>query len=212
MIKNDLTEAMASLDEAMLLRSAEALANQGCSYSEAVSLLNAGIRKVGDLFEKGDYFIADLIVSGMLYRSALSYFAPRYNFSSEEPIGRVVIGVVEDDIHDIGKDIVVSILLAEKFDVIDLGVDVKPAEFVRAIKTYKPDILMLSGTMGFARAAMQRTIEELKNAGLRESVAILAGGSCVNPALCEQIGADAAAADPMFASKFCKAVFADRVK
>jgi methanogenic corrinoid protein MtbC1 len=212
MIKNDLTEAMASLDEAMLLRSAEALAKEGCRYSEAVTLLNAGIKKVGDLFEKGDYFIADLIVSGMLYRSAISYFAPKFNYNTDDPIGKVVIGVVEDDIHDIGKDIVTSILLAEKFEVIDLGVDVKPIKFVHAIKTYKPDILLLSGTMGFSRAAMQRTIEEIKNAGLRENVAILAGGGCVNSALCEQIGADAAATDPMFASKFCSAVLADRVK
>jgi methanogenic corrinoid protein MtbC1 len=212
MIKNDLTEAMASLDEAMLLRSAEALANQGCCYSEAVALLNAGIKKVGDLFEKGDYFIADLIVSGMLYRSAISYFAPKFKYSADEPIGRVVIGVVEDDIHDIGKDIVASILLAEEFEVIDLGVDVKPIKFVHALRTYKPDILLLSGTMGFSRSAMQYTIEEVKNAGLRDSVAILAGGSCVNSALCEQLGANAASSDPMYASKFCKAVVASRVK
>jgi methanogenic corrinoid protein MtbC1 len=212
MIKYDLTEAMASLDEHRLLRSAKALADQGCGYSEALGLLNAGIKKVGDLFEKGDYFIADLIVSGMLYRSAIGYFTPEINYDSDKPIGRVVIGVVKDDIHDIGKDIVTSIFLAEKFEVIDLGVDVTPIGFVHALKTYKPDILLLSGTMSFSRTSMHRTIDEIKNAGLRENVAILVGGSCVDPALCERIGADTAVTDPMCALEFCKNVVASRIK
>jgi methanogenic corrinoid protein MtbC1 len=212
MIKHDLTEAMASLDEDSLLQLAKDLANQGCSYNEALVLLNAGIKKVGDLFEKGDYFIADLIVSGMLYRSAIRYFTPEINCSFDEPAGKVVIGVVEDDIHDIGKDIVTGILLAEKFEVIDLGVDVKPIGFVHAVKTYKPDILLLGGTMSFSLSSMHRTIDAIKNAGLREAVAILVGGRCVYSGLSERIGADAATTDLMYVSKFCKAIIADRVK
>jgi methanogenic corrinoid protein MtbC1 len=212
MIKYDLTEAMASLDEHRLLQSAEALANQGCGYSEALALLNAGIKRVGDSFEKGDYFIADLIVSGMLYRSAMGYFTPEINYDSDEPIGKAVIGVVEDDIHDIGKDIMASILLAERFEVIDLGVDVKPIGFVHALKTYKPDMLLLSGTMSFSRTSMHHTIDEIKNAGLRKNVAILVGGGCVDSTLSERIGADIAVRDPMRAVEFCKNVVASRVK
>jgi methanogenic corrinoid protein MtbC1 len=205
MLKDELIEAMSLLDEERVLNAARALAEQGCSHSEIQTFLNTGVRKVGDLFEKGDYFIADLIVSGMIYRAALSFFKPDLNFSGT-PAGKVLVGVVENDIHDIGKDIVVSVLHAEGFDVIDLGVDVKSKRFIEAVSNYKPDILIMSGTMKFSQQSMEQTIKELEKSGLRSSVAVIIGGSCANTALKDRIGADVYAEEPLEGLKYCKLI------
>ena len=115
------------------------MAAEGHSFEEIQQCLNTGISAVGTRFERGDYFIADLIVSGMIYRSALNEREPLRSGGAPRPLGKVVIGVVAGDIHDIGKDIIVSLLRAERFDVVDLGIDVKPERFVHAVRNYHPD-------------------------------------------------------------------------
>jgi methanogenic corrinoid protein MtbC1 len=211
-LKDELIEGMALLDEDKVLVSARALAEQGCSHSEVQDFLNTGVKKVGDLFEKGDYFIADLIVSGMIYRAALSYFRPDFKNTVGIPIGKVIIGVVENDIHDIGKDIVVSVLRAEGFEVIDLGVDVKPVRFVEALKNHKPDILIMSGTMKFAQQSMEQTLKEIEKAGLRNNIAVIIGGACANEVLKKHVNADAYGDEALDALKYCKTVIASKTK
>ena len=126
------------------------------------------------------------------------------------PVGRVVIGVVEGDIHDIGKDIIVSLLRAEHFEVIDLGVDVKPDRFAYAVQTYRPDVLLMSGVLTLAQESMKKTMDLLRKEELRSQVAILIGGMCAGEYQRQWIGADGWAYDPMETVNFCKRVVEEK--
>lgn len=192
-LKSELILALAQLDEDKVYDLVRKAVDGKATSDQLLDYMNLGMQKVGDTFEKGEYFIADLMFAGMIYRSALDIILPRQANVSSIKKGRIVIGVVENDIHDIGKDIVTCLLSADNFDVIDLGIDIKPQAFVNAVSRYHPDILMLSGMMQIARDSMQKTIDALKEAGLREKLYVLLGGGCVDPSILEHIDADAAA-------------------
>lgn len=204
--QDGLIDAMTELNEEQITACVQQMMADGATLSAIQMALNVGIANVGKRFEKGEYFIADLIVSGMLYRDALRLLMPMTLGSSSLPIGRIVIGVVEGDIHDIGKDIVVSLLRAEHFEVIDLGVDVKPERFAYAIRTYRPDVLLMSGVLTLARESMKRTVELIEKEQLRSQTRILIGGLCTGEYQREWIGADGWAYDPMETVNFCKKV------
>lgn len=203
-LQTHLTTAMAALDDEAVLSDVRALMAAGNSYNNILTYLNNGVSQVGQLFEKGEYFIADLIVSGMIYRDALNILMPIKRDQQNLPIGRIVIGVVAGDIHDLGKDIVVSLLRAEHFEVIDLGIDVKPERFAYAVQTYKPDVLLLSGVLSYARESMKETLDYLRQQGLRDSVPVLIGGMCCSEYQMKLIGADGWAYDTADTVAFCK--------
>ena len=189
-LNRQLIEAMADLNEDLVIATVRQMAAEGHSFEEIQQCLNTGISAVGTRFERGDYFIADLIVSGMIYRSALNEREPLRSGGAPRPLGKVVIGVVAGDIHDIGKDIIVSLLRAERFDVVDLGIDVKPERFVHAVRNYHPDVVLLSGVLTTAQEAMVQTIQALTDAGLRDQVKVLIGGLCTSEYLMHHVGAD----------------------
>ena len=205
-----LVDAMTELDEDLVMDYVQKMIQQGVSISAIQMCKNIGVTNVGKKFENGEYFIADLIVSGMIYRDALRLLSPMMSTNRLMPIGRVVIGVVEGDIHDIGKDIVVSLLRAEHFEVIDLGVDVKPERFLYALRTYRPDVLLMSGVLTIARDSMKKTMDLIVKEGLRSQVGILIGGLCAGEYQREMIGADSWAYDPMETVSFCKKVAMDK--
>ena len=204
--RDALVDAMTELNEEQVMSCVQAMIDNGDTSNSIQMALNVGVTNVGKRFEKGDYFIADLIVSGMIYRDALRLLMPVMVNSRTMPIGRIVIGVVEGDIHDIGKDIVVSLLRAEHFEVIDLGVDVKPERFAYAIRTYRPDVLLMSGVLTLAQESMKKTMDLLQKEELRNQVAILIGGMCAGEYQRQWIGADGWAYDPMETVSFCKRV------
>lgn len=208
--RDSLVEAMTELNEEQVMSYVQQMIDEGYSCNSIQMSLNVGVNNVGKRFEKGEYFIADLIVSGMIYRDALSLLMPLMNNGRSMPVGRVVIGVVAGDIHDIGKDIVVSLLRAEHFEVIDLGVDVKPERFAYAIRTYRPDVLLMSGVLTLARESMKKTMMLLEKEGLRDQVAILIGGMCAGEHQRQWIGADGWAYDPMETVSFCKKVVGEK--
>ncbi len=208
--RDALVEAMTDLNEEKIMTYVQRMIEDGVSVNTIQMALNAGVNNVGKRFENGEYFIADLIVSGMIYRDALRLLLPVMSGSRLMPIGRIVIGVVEGDIHDIGKDIVVSLLRAEHFEVIDLGVDVKPERFLYAIRTYRPDVLLMSGVLNIARDAMKKTMIQLENSGLRDQVGVLIGGLCTGEYQREFVGADSWAYDPMETVNFCKKVVREK--
>ncbi|MCI8996231.1 MAG: hypothetical protein HFI31_11185 [Lachnospiraceae bacterium] len=204
-LKENLTQAMAGLEEELLLTYARKLLEKGCSSFDIQHCLNDGLKRVGSLFESGEYFIADLMYSGMLYRSVLDILPLQKQASSSKKDGKILIGVVEQDIHDIGKDIIVGLLSAENFDVIDLGTDVSPETFIDGMKTYKPDIVLLSGMMHFAQDSMKRTVDAIRDAGLRDQVFILLGGGCIDSEILSWIDADATAYEPTDTVNACRA-------
>lgn len=201
-----LVSAMTELNDEAVMDCIQRLIDSGVSVNAIQMGLNTGVTNVGKRFETGEYFIADLIVSGMIYRDALRMLMPVMSGNRTMPIGRVVIGVVEGDIHDIGKDIVVSLLRSEHFEVIDLGVDVKPERFAYAIRTYRPDVLLMSGVLTLARESMKKTTDLLLQENLRQQVAILIGGLCAGEFQRAWVGADGWAYDPMETVAFCKRI------
>ena len=204
--KERLASAMRDLDETAVLTLTRSMIEEGMDSFEIQSALNEGIKDVGKRFESGEYFLADLIVSGIIYQNAIELFHINQRPVAGGTRGKVVIGVVENDIHDIGKNIICEVLRAEGFEVVDLGVDVKPRAFVQAVQRHRPNILALSGVMGFALDSMAETITELERLGLRDNLSIIIGGSCITSGDPSLIRADKMAIDPLDTIAFCKAV------
>ena len=162
------------------------------------NILNEGVIKaaeeVGILYEKEEYFLADLLMTGDALKAAMKILKSKLLKESEvKPPGNVLIGTVEGDIHDIGKSLVTSLLQGQGLDVIDLGSDVPPEVFVQKAKEIKPDIIGLSGLLTMSISKMHETILLLKKAGIASKIII--GGGIVSKDSCAMIGADDCAKD-----------------
>lgn len=146
--------------------------------------------EVGRRFECEEYFVPELLLAARAMKAALEPIRPILVGRGTEPAGRVVIGTVKGDLHDIGKNIVASMLEGGGFAVTDLGSDVPPEKFVAAVQANRADVVCLSALLTVTMPAMKTTVEALKNAGVREQVKILVGGAPVTQQFAEQIGAD----------------------
>jgi methanogenic corrinoid protein MtbC1 len=153
--------------------------------------IRLGMVKVGILYEKGEYFIADLIMAGEIVKNVLKLILTKPENQHHKKMGTILLGTVQGDLHDIGKNIFASMVEAEGFEVIDLGIDVPPEEFVAKTKEIHPQIIAMSGVLTLALESMKKTVSALTAAGLRDQVRILIGGNPVNKISCEYIGADA---------------------
>jgi len=165
--------------------------------------LGAGMRFVGERYERGEYFLSELIMASLTMTETLELLTPERQ-AALEPIGSVVIGTVEGDLHDIGKNIVTSMLESAGFHVLDLGVDVAPARFVETVRTVAPDLLCLSTLLSVTIPKVGETIRALDAEGLRRGVKVLVGGRCLNRELAETLGADAYGLDAWAAVKEAK--------
>jgi methylmalonyl-CoA mutase cobalamin-binding domain/chain len=175
----------------------EALA-ENVAPSELISeYITPAMGEVGRRFDCEDYFVPELLLAARAMRAALELIG-----TPPEPVGRVVIGTVKGDLHDIGKNLVASMFQGGGFEVIDLGYDVTPERFVEAAQQKGADIVALSALLTVTMPAMKTTIQALKAAGVRDRVKVLIGGAPVTQEYAEQIGADgygssAAAAVPL---------------
>ena len=146
--------------------------------------------EVGRRFESEEYFVPELLLAARAMKGALELLRPLLAASGAEPAGRVIIGTVRGDLHDIGKNLVASMLEGGGFEVLDLGADVSPEKFVDAVKSRKTDVVALSALLTVTMPAMKSTIEALKLAGVRDKVKAIVGGAPVTKQYAEQIGAD----------------------
>ncbi len=146
--------------------------------------------EVGQLFQDEEYFVPELMMSGRAMKAAMAPLRPLLAAAGAVPAGVVVAGTVKGDLHDIGKNLVISMLEGSGFKVIDLGTDVTPARFVDAIRTHQPNILCLSALLTVTMLAMKSTIEAITAAGLRDSIKIMVGGAPVHEKFARDIGAD----------------------
>jgi len=146
--------------------------------------------EVGRLFECEDYFVPELLLSARAMKGSLELIRPLLAARGDEPVGRVVIGTVKGDLHDIGKNLVGSMLEGGGFEVIDLGADVSAERFIEAVQTKNANIVCLSALLTVTMPSMRTTIEALKAAGVREKVKIMVGGAPVTSQFAEEIGAD----------------------
>jgi len=147
--------------------------------------------EVGRRFECSEYFVPELLLSARAMKSALELIRPLLAASGAQPVGRVVIGTVKGDLHDIGKNLVGSMLEGSGFEVKDLGTDVSPEKFVQAVKDTNAQVVCLSALLTVTMPSMKTTITALENAGLRKQVKVLVGGAPVTSQYAQQIGADA---------------------
>lgn len=155
----------------------------------------AAMREVGRRFEEGDYYVPEMLVAACAMQAALSLLKPRLIESDVKSAGKVAIGTVKGDLHDIGKNLVALMLEGAGFEVKDLGVDVPPEKFVETIAVGDVNILALSALLTTTMPSMKTTIEAIRQSGMREKVKIIIGGAPVTQHYADEIGADAFAAD-----------------
>ncbi len=194
------------LDEEKALELANQLLSEGIDPMELLELMNEGMNLVGELYQTKDYYIADLIMAGLIFKQVLeldkvnTHFHSRFN----KKVGKVLLGTVKGDIHDIGKDIFRGMLEANGFEVIDLGVDVSKESFLKKADEHKPDIVGLSGVLTNTVEAMKEVIDEFINAGLKENFKFIVGGNHLTVDTCRYIGADSFANDASTGVKLCR--------
>ena len=162
--------------------------------------LTKGIQRVGDLFASGEYFLPELIIGAEAMKRALAVLEPAMvGDQSREVVGRVVLGTVEGDMHEIGKTLVGTMLIANGFNVIDLGVDQSADKFVAAVKENDADIVGASALLTTTMLQQKKIIEALEEAGLRDQVKVMVGGAPVTESFASEIGADGYAEDAISA-------------
>jgi 5-methyltetrahydrofolate--homocysteine methyltransferase len=193
-----LVNAIADMKEQEALKLAREMVEGG---EEPMAILDAAreaMTIVGQRYEEETYFLPELMLAGVMLEQIAEMVRPELAKAEEvERLGKVVIGTVEGDIHDIGKDIVVFMLDVNGFDVLDLGVDVPAQKFVEAIQEFEPQVVGLSGFLNLAFDSMKDTVEAIKKAGLRDKVKIMIGGGQMSDTIREYSGADAYGKDAM---------------
>lgn len=170
------------------------------------SALIDGMREVGAKFEEGEYFVPEMLVAARAMKGGLMLLRPRLVEDAVEPIGRVVIGTVRGDMHDIGKNLVGMMMEGAGFEVKDLGVNVSPEQFVAAVEEGGVDIIALSALLTTTMPNMGEVITKLTNAGARDKVKVLVGGAPVTEAFAQRIGADGFAPDASQAATLAKSL------
>ena len=162
-----------------------------------------GLQKVGDLWEKGDYFLPELITSAECMKAAMAVLQPELDKAhiKTKSKGKAVIGTIEGDIHDIGKNLVASMLSANGFDVVDLGADVKIEKFIEKAEETGADFICLSALLTTTMLGQKRAVELLKQRNLRGKYKVLVGGAPASQKWADEIGADGYAENAMLAVK-----------
>jgi len=171
-------------------------------------ILNEGMipamSEVGQLFEDGEYFVPEMLISARAMQAGLAVLKPYLVASGIEPLGTVVIGTVQGDMHDIGKNLVTMMLEGAGFAVIDLGVDVKPESFIESVRQNKPQVVAMSALLTTTMPKMEVTLEAMRQAGVLENVKVMVGGAPVTPEFAKKIGAHGYASDASQAATLAK--------
>ncbi len=166
--------------------------------------LIAGMGEVGRLFEAGEFFVPEMLIAARAMKGGLELLRPHLAAANVRAAGKVVIGTVQGDLHDIGKNLVAMMLEGAGFEVIDLGTDVSPDKFVAAVKEHQPNLVGCSALLTTTMPKMKTTIEALTEAGLRGSVKVMIGGAPVTEKYAAEIGADFYAPDASSAATRAK--------
>jgi methanogenic corrinoid protein MtbC1 len=205
-VKDKLIEAIATMQEQEAMALTEQMLDKDEDPQIILDACRAAMSIVGEKYEEGEYFLPELIIAGDMLTAIGEIVKPKIQAvaSNHKPQGKVVIGTVAGDIHDIGKDIVTFMLDVNNFEVHDIGVDVSAEKFVEAIIKVKPDVVGLSGFLTLAFEQMHATAKAIEEAGLRDSVKIMIGGSVMEDSVAEYVGADAYGADAAAAVKLAK--------
>lgn len=203
----EMKESLVNLDGERLVQQVQEALDQGVSADEILNDgLIAGMDIVGERMENEDMFIPEVLMAAQLMGQGVEILKPLLAEDSSTTKGRVVIGTVKGDLHDIGKNLVAMMMESSGLEVHNIGVDIAPEEFVTQAKDTNADILCLSALLTTTMPMMKQTIEAIKESGIRDSVKIMVGGAPVTESFASEIGADAFAADAGSAAKSAKAL------
>jgi methanogenic corrinoid protein MtbC1 len=202
-MSDQLATALADLEEESALKLVQERLDAGDDPMAILKSCHEGMAMVGKRYEGSEYYVSDLIMAGEIFKEAMALLGSRLKADTSSKRGKVVAGTVKGDIHDIGKDILVTILKAANYDVLDLGVDVPPQKFVEAVKESGATIVGLSGLLTTSFESMKETVAAFEAAGLRSRVKVMVGGGPVNEMVRAYVSADAFGADAQAAVTLC---------
>jgi len=201
-VKGDITKAKETTHDCL---------SQGLKPGQLISdALIPAMDAVGEKYKNGEIFVPEMLIAAKAMQGCLEILKPLLTAGEVKSSGKVVIGTVKGDLHDIGKNLVIMMLEGAGFEVYDLGTDVPAEQFVSKIEELKPDLLGMSGLLTTTIDQMGVTIEALKQAGLRDKVKVMVGGAPVTPEFAEKIGADAYAPDAAGAVDWAKQAMAEK--
>jgi len=173
---------------------------------DIINAMAEGMRVVGEKYERGEYFLSELIMATEIFKEVMNFLEPLIMKEKEQvkPVGKVVVATIEGDLHDIGKNLFITFLKSMGFEVIDLGIDVPVKKFVEAVKQYNPDILAMSALLTTTASNLRKVIEALEKEGLRNKVRVIVGGAAVTKEYAIEIGADAGGVDAYEGALICR--------
>lgn len=186
-LEGDVASTVAGVTQALEAKNAPAeILSQG---------MIAAMKEVGRLFEEGEYYVPEMLIAARAMQAGLALLKPHLVDSGIQPTGKVAVGTVKGDLHDIGKNLVAMMLEGAGFAIVDLGTDVAPEKFVASIQEDGVDVVALSALLTTTMPSMKATIEAISAAGLRENIKVIVGGAPVTQEYAEKIGADGFAPD-----------------
>ncbi len=205
---DELSRALLELEEDNVFEKVDLLLSEKGEPMEIISALIAGMEDVGKRFKAGDYFLSELIYSGEIFKQAMDKVRPLLGDKQNElSRGKVIIGTVKDDIHDLGKNIVITMLECAGYETIDLGVDVPPEKFTDAIKSSGASLVGLSLLLTTGYDSLRKCVKAIKESDPGGTVRVMIGGSVTDETLREEIGADFYGADATAAVDIAREVY-----
>lgn len=211
--KKELVQNVADLQELAVLSMVRRLLDEGVDPLSVIYACDEGMRVVGERYAQGEYYIAALIMAGEIFRQVVELVEPRLEVQAPEAAsGHVLLGTVQGDIHDIGKDVFGMLLVCHGFRVKDLGVDVPASRFVDAARAERPDIVGLSGLLTSAYDQMRDTVAALRHATAdwAQPPYLIVGGGQIDEEICRYVGADDWRLDAMDGVHLCQRLMAER--
>jgi len=200
-----LVDAIVEMQEQEALQIVNDLIDNSTNPISILDDCSTAMETVGKRFESGEYFLPHLMMAGDMLQRISELVKPKLEGETKKgTLGKVLIGTVKGDVHDIGKDIVTFLLSVNGFDVKDLGIDVPVEKFVKEISEFKPQVVGMSGLLTLAYDNMKETVEAISDAGLRDSIKIMIGGGQMSDKICEYAGADAYGKDAVEAVVLAK--------
>jgi len=199
-----LAEALANFKRDYVLKTVKNRLENGEDPMRLVQELQKGMSLVGEKFDKGDYFLSELMMSADLFTRAMKLVEPRLEKTAQEIVGKIVMGTPKGDIHDIGKNIFSTVAKGAGFEVHDLGVDVPVERFLEAIEEIEPQILGFSVLITTAFEPMKEVVDSLVEKGLRERIKVIVGGGVTTETVLRYVGADGQTIDALEGLKLCK--------
>jgi len=188
--QENIVDAILYLDESATRQLVKSMLDAGVNPVEIMEDCRKGMLAVGERFERGEFFLSEMIMAAEIFKQVTEQIRPYFSGSASAR-GKVVIGTVEGDIHDIGKNIFTALLEVEGFDVVDIGVDAPPERFIEAIREHSPDIVGMSCLLSTSIEAMKDTVDAISEEGLRQKTKIIVGGGRLERHAAEYIKPDA---------------------